>query len=111
MRPTKLAVAAVFFLIAPAQAADDKLLKDPTAPLNAVADGSGLATPDLSAIFIRGNTSTAVINGQRVRVGDQLGGHRVSAINAHEVHLAGETPLVLTLYPRVIQQSQPEIQP
>lgn len=78
---------------------DDELLVDPTTPLRSPAsatsseDGGllgllgGLTTYELSSVLIRGDNRLAVINGQRVRVGDSVGAARVSAIEPDHVNL------------------------
>ncbi|HEY0961427.1 MAG TPA: hypothetical protein VGE69_03640 [Pseudomonadales bacterium] len=81
---------------------DDELLVDPTVPLTpAVAsdatsssDDSGilglfgvLTSYELSSVLIRENDRIAVINGQRVRVGESVSGARVTVIEPDHVNL------------------------
>jgi hypothetical protein len=75
---------------------DDELLVDPTAPLFAdaapvTAGGNllpvlaGFVRYELSSILIREEDRVAVVNAQRVRVGDSIGSARVTAINPGSV--------------------------
>lgn len=81
---------------------DDELSVDPTVPLariyagntaaaGAEGDGFNLAeifsTYALSSVLIRAEDRVAVINGQRVRVGDRIGGAVVAAIETDQVTL------------------------
>lgn len=81
---------------------DDELLVDPTVPLSiAVApqpgndSGSSLfgffdavvASYELKSVLVRPSGSFAVINGQRVRVGDNVGAARVTRIESDHVML------------------------
>lgn len=81
-------------------------LVDPTAPLHMSAPASGDAAPaaggsllspgvsyQLNSVLIRSNDRLAVVNDQRVRVGDTVGTARVAAINNDGVILEinGET--------------------
>jgi hypothetical protein len=83
---------------------NDELLVDPTVPLGlaiAVSDGddedSGGGSPfdllgiftsyELSSILIRAEDRLAVINDERVRVGDSIGSARVASIEADRVTL------------------------
>jgi len=65
---------------------------DPTRPpaaLATAAQASGAAAPlRLEAIRVQGGTRSAVINGQRVRVGARIGGARVERIDASSVTLS-----------------------
>lgn len=86
-------------------------VRDPTAPLATLETAEAADAPRLSAIFLRDQSATAIVNGRPVKVGDWLDAYRVSAIAEGEVHLSGDTPLVLTLYPRVIKKIQAETHP
>jgi hypothetical protein len=84
---------------------DDELLVDPTVPLsiafsasdagsNDDSDGSGLfglfgafTSYELNSILIRAEDRIAVINEERVRVGDKIGSAVVVAIEADHVSL------------------------
>lgn len=85
-------------------------IKDPTAPLNPVVESGPEAAKALSltAIFQREDASTAVINGERVRIGDRVGNLTVTKITQDAVHLSGHAPVVLSLYPRVTIKRQVE---
>lgn len=76
--------------------ADDELLVDPTAPLFADVSGdstgadlqpalAGFVRYQVSSILIREDDRVAVINAQRVRVGDSIGSARVTAIDPGSV--------------------------
>lgn len=57
------------------------------------------AQPKLTLIQSSGQRFQAVVNGQLVRPGDQLGGYLVQQINARQVVLVqGERRLVLNLF-------------
>lgn len=63
-------------------------LSDPTRPSYALPDsGNQTATAVLhvSAVFISGDRKVAVVNGQRVRVGETIGGATVSGIDRKKV--------------------------
>jgi len=97
----RLVIAAVMLpvlvaTVARAASADDELLVDPTAPLfaNAAGDTSsgdllpafaGFVRYELSSILIREDDRVAVVNAQRVRVGDSIGSARVTAIDPGSV--------------------------
>jgi hypothetical protein len=104
---------------------DDELAVDPTVPLsvafsdsdaatisNADADGSifdiftldAFTTYELSSVLIRAEDRIAVINNERVRVGDKIGSAVVATIEADHVTLRvdGETQL-LELYENSIK--------
>lgn len=79
-----------------AAGADDDLLVDPTAPLFADVAGdtsggdllpalAGFVRYQLSSILIREDDRVAVVNAQRVRVGDSIGSARVTAIDPGSV--------------------------
>jgi hypothetical protein len=87
-----------------ARAADqDEALIDPTRPLvlpsvGGENDGSeggfefglfdeAFTTYELSSVLIRGDVRIAVINGERVRVGERVGSARVTAIESDSVRL------------------------
>ena len=82
------------------EAANDELLVDPTTPLNFVIPTGGNDEPgalamlgsmftsyELSSVLIRAEDRIAVINGERVRIGDSIGAARVTAIEADHVTL------------------------
>jgi hypothetical protein len=95
----------------------DELLVDPTAPLIPVAGAdntdSGINLNDLltafigyelSSILIRENDRVAVINSQRVRVGERVGNARVTAIEPGSVTLNVDGELqTLQLYQKSIK--------
>lgn len=83
---------------------NDELLVDPTQPLNlemaieAQGDNSGdggggfdlfgvFTSYELSSVLIRAGDRLAVVNGERVRVGDSVGAARITAIEADHVTL------------------------
>lgn len=78
---------AVALLAGHAASAD---LNDPTRPSYVLQSPGAQAAPTslrVSAVFISGDRRIAVINGQRVRVGDEVAGARVSAIAKNKVTL------------------------
>ncbi|MGV3593467.1 MAG: hypothetical protein ACO1PZ_17420 [Gammaproteobacteria bacterium] len=92
----------MFACSAHAATQDDELLIDPTVPLPpaVVADGGAdagangildmfgaLTSYELSSVLIRANDRLAVINGERVRVGDTVSGARVTAIEPDHVNV------------------------
>lgn len=109
---------AAFVLAAACNAADDlEGLVDPTAPINASVpledagetDAAGLALPlieryTLNSVLIRNNDRIAVVNNQRVRVGDRIGAATVSSIDEDGVLLDidGETT-ALGLYGKPVK--------
>lgn len=83
---------------------NDELVVDPTVPLNFVipegGEGNGdvgiggpfdllglFTSYELSSVLIRAEDRIAVINGERVRVGDSIGSARVTAIESDHVTL------------------------
>jgi hypothetical protein len=96
-----LAMAASMLSGAQAAATNDELLVDPTIPLGLVigpeggeGDGEGsfdllgmFTSYELSSVLIRAEDRIAVINEERVRVGDSVGGARVTAIEPGHVTL------------------------
>jgi hypothetical protein len=80
----------------------DELTVDPTLPLFFDGDGTGTNGSEttsvytLSSILTRGDVRVAVINSQRVRTGDTVGGATVVAINVDSVTLdvAGRTQVL-----------------
>ena len=63
-------------------------LGDPTRPSNAlpiVGNTASSAVLHVSAVFISGDRRIAVVNGQRVRVGDSISGATVSSIDRNKV--------------------------
>lgn len=60
-------------------------LRDPTEPLGFVTQKAAQSKLELQAVFIRGNTREAVINGKRVKVGDSIGGATVLSIDEKSV--------------------------
>ncbi len=113
LRTGKYALAAVLLLAALPVLADDlEGLVDPTAPLNMSMALSGVDSADLgsmqlplferyelNSVLIRENDRIAVVNGQRLRVGDAVASARVSRIDQDGVILEinGE-PRVLALF-------------
>ena len=103
-----LACAASFAGSTHAATQDDELLVDPTVPLNPAIVSDGGADPgeggildlfdtltsyELSSVLIRANDRLAVINGERVRVGDTVSGARVTAIEPDHVNLNVNGPI------------------
>ena len=86
-------------------------LRDPTRPptmltLPTQPNGSVAATqvvgPQLQSVRISAHHASAIISGQQVRVGDQVGGNRVVAISENEVTLRGPGGLqILKLFPGI----------
>ena len=83
-------------------------VQDPTQPLTVVSavpaapTAPGVALPpqlQLQAIF-SGSRGSAIIDGQRYRVGDSVSNYRLVRIKADQVLLEGQgKPLTLTLFP------------
>lgn len=97
---------AIFLTVAAAWAAfslaAEPQLKDPMRPYTRVA--ATAARPDdnagwrLTTIVRSGDRHVAVVNGKAVRVGDQIGGARVAAIDAWQVQLKqGDETIVIPL--------------
>ncbi len=89
-------------------------LRDPTRPptmgqlqsggVNTAASG----LPQLQSVRISANRASAIISGQQVRVGDQLGDNRVTTISENEVTLRGPSGVqVLKLFPGISKRSVP----
>lgn len=99
----------------PAGAVNDSLV-DPTRPAGfsivvpaAGPDQSRVAAPKLQAVFSIGSQYSALIDGRRVHVGDQLAGYRVQAIGRGGVRLQGDgEPLVLRLADSGIKKASGE---
>lgn len=77
-------------------------LEDPTrpalAPRSPAAPAPAVGGPRLSSVLIAAHTRSALIDGRRVQVGDEIAGARVVAIGLGEVRLAREAQeIVLTL--------------
>ena len=87
-------------------------LRDPTRPPSmATSPGGGLDTasssgPRLQSVRISAHQASAIISGQQVRVGDQLGDNRVMAISENDVTLRGPSGVqVLKLFPGISKRS------
>lgn len=85
--------------------------KDPTRPLNAVDNQSALDITQiplqLSAIFMRPDAPSAVINGQTLQRGDSISGITITRIESGRVYFTGKQTGVLNLYPAVIKRKLP----
>jgi hypothetical protein len=84
-------VAILVGLAHPFAIAEDGALNDPTRPLGALATatGSGLSIVPLilQAIFVRDGSSSAIINGISLRVGDSAFGYTLKEIGPQAVLL------------------------
>lgn len=87
------------------------LLQDPTRPLEQEPEVSlpaaQVATqgPRLQAVLHQGAGASAIIDGRRYRVGDQVGPYRLAAIGRRQVRLeAHGEALELTLFSPLISQ-------
>lgn len=83
-------------------------LQDPTRPPAALSMPQGSAAalapsgPQLQSVQISAGRRSAIISGQRVRLGDKVGDARVVRINENEVVLKGGSGLqTLQLFPNV----------
>ena len=79
-----------------AHAAGEATLTDPTRPppemmafLPASAGAAVLAVPRLQSVMIGASVRSAIIDGQRYKVGDRIGDARLLRISENEVVLAG----------------------
>lgn len=75
-------------LLAAVTPANSAELRDPTRPtfVGQAADNDGpVAAISVTAVFISGERRIAVVNGQRLRVGQSVGGAVVRAINPNNV--------------------------
>lgn len=85
--------------------------RDPTRPPQQSATvAQPQQTLQLTMIQSQGTSAWALVNGQRVRVGDTVAGYKVLSIDATKVRLAlpqaNTTPLVLTLFPSIKQRGE-----
>lgn len=112
LRPT-LAFCLFFLFALPAGAADT--LRDPTRPPADLTQGNAgvpvASGPELQSVRISAHQRSAMISGQRVKVGDKLGDARIVMITENEVVLKGSSGLqTLKLFPdvskRIILRSQ-----
>lgn len=86
-------------------------LNDPTRPIGVLikqsTESKKQASITLNAIFNRGSDSSAIINGQLLRVGDSYAGMRVLNISKDRVVLLNNNEqLVLSMYPSIVKQSK-----
>ena len=106
-----------FCLLPFAAAGAADMLQDPTRPpaeLSAPQGNAGALVPSgpqLQSVRISAHRRSAIISGQRVKVGDKLGDARVVMITENEVVLKGGSGLqTLKLFPdvgkRIIMRSQ-----
>lgn len=101
-----------FCFALPAAAADT--LRDPTRPPADLSQGNTAPVasgPELQSVRISAHQRSAIISGQRVKVGDKLGDARIVMITENEVVLKGSSGLqTLKLFPdvgkRIILRSQ-----
>ena len=99
-----------------AHAAGEATLTDPTRPppemmafLPASAGAVVLAVPRLQSVLIGASVRSAIIDGQRYKVGDKLGDARLLKISENEVVLAGTGGRqTMTLFTPVKQAPLPE---
>lgn len=91
-----LGLAALLCMVPVAWAADDAALADPTRPpaqimalWPASAGAAVLAVPRLQSVLIGSAGRSAIIDGQRYKLGDRIGDARVFKISENEVVLAG----------------------
>lgn len=96
-------------------AAAAEVLQDPTRPPAGLSQGNAGAPvtsgPQLQSVRISARQRSAIISGQRVKVGEKLGDARVVMISENEVILKGGSGLqTLKLFPdvgkRLIMRSQ-----
>ncbi len=87
--------------------AAEVILTDPTRPGNLTSSGSFEATKKqaiytLSQIYINNKSKIAIINKQKVRIGDWLNNAKVVNINSDSVHLlTNDTIKILTIAPSI----------
>ncbi len=86
MRKSTLACIVALCLTATTAVAADAGMRDPMKPFSRVAEAprSGV-TMIVNAIFVSDRRRLAIINGQRVRVGESVGGARVTDIQSDHV--------------------------
>lgn len=74
-------------------------LQDPTRPADPeMVKGGNVGLPTLTAIMISSDRRTAVINGQVVKVGDEVAGMTIISIEPNSVQLEGtQGKITLTL--------------
>jgi MSHA biogenesis protein MshK len=89
-------------------------IRDPTRPPNIVSlpggsiDTASSSGPQLQSVRISAHRASAIISGQQVRVGDQLGDNRVMAISENDVTLRGPSGVqILKLFPGISKRSVP----
>ena len=90
-------------------------LRDPTRPpsILTLPAGSIVATPSstglqLQSVRISAHRASAIISGQQVRVGDQVGSNRVIAISENDVTLRGPNGVqTLKLFSGISKRSVP----
>lgn len=96
-------------------AASAEVLRDPTRPPADLSQGNAgvpvASGPELQSVRISAHQRSAIISGQRVKVGDKLGDARIVKITENEVVLKGSSGLqTLKLFPdvgkRIILRSQ-----
>jgi len=119
-RPVRKGWLILLVLAVASARAESGVMTDPTAPLLRTHDqqsASGFSVAELgqellglfssyslSSILIRGEERIAVINDERVRVGDEIGRVRVAAIETGSVVLEGDGSVrVLSLHEKSIK--------
>jgi MSHA biogenesis protein MshK len=81
----------------------DESLRDPTKPLTYSAKSEQKYQFNLQAIYNRGTTRSAVVNGKSLVVGDIFQGYRVSVIAAQSIKLvSSEGSLNINLREKVL---------
>ena len=116
----KYLLLATLIWVAPAMAASaEEPLFDPTRPLiqpaSASTKGGALQAPSLprlQAVFAQGRRHSALINGQRLAVGDTVGNYRITAIGTTGAKLVGpqgniQLHLGLSSMKRLAQETKP----
>lgn len=100
-----------FFISLPGRGGADTVmpLRDPTQPLTFEAQSvrvHGREPLQLSAVFAREYGASAIINGQRVAVGDRVGGVTIVRITTGRVYFQGEQSGVLLLHTPILTASE-----
>ena len=104
----KKQIKAIFILLALSQLAAVNEMVDPTRPPDArISSQNDIGGPlTVTAIFTYPGYQMAIVSGQLVMIGDQIGEFSVTSITANTVELvrSGKDKLVLELTPDVKQQ-------
>jgi hypothetical protein len=94
---------AIVLLVLPVFSHSDSM-RDPTTPLRYSLAKNNDVSLNLQAIFMRGESLTAIVNGTVVRSGDKISGWNITKINRNEVVFSrGNKSISRTLWENVTQ--------